>query len=143
MGLYMTQEAGFEVPAGWLDASVNVLEYTRSGGAIRVGILRTPRDGKELEACVEARLTDQRRKLPHFEVCARSARLVAGLSAVDVGAKHVEGSLTMYHRSLSFVLGKQLLVLLTSGPEAHREEIDAIFERAASSVALRPPSSAS
>jgi hypothetical protein len=141
MGLYMTQEAGFEVPADWLDASVNVLEYARSGGPIRVGLLRTQRDGKALEACVEDRLIEQRRKLPLFELCGRSSRTVAGQPAVDVGAKHAEGSQTMYHRSLSFVLGKQFLVLVTSGPEAHREEIDVIFERASSSVALRAPSS--
>lgn len=141
MGLYMTQEAGFELPAGWLDASVNVLEYARPGGSIRVGVLRTPRDGKGLEACVEGRLTEQRRKLPFFELEGRAARTAGGQPAIEVRARHEESSQKTYHRSLSLVLGGQFLVLLASGPEGLREEIDAIFERAASTVTLRSPAS--
>jgi hypothetical protein len=139
MALYMTVEAGFELPAGWVDASINVLEYARPGGALRVGLLRALREGKDLEVCVEGRLTEQRRKLPYFELIGKAARTAAGQAAIDVSARHEESAQKTYHRSLCFVLGKQFLVLVASGPEAHREEIDAIFERAATTAALRAP----
>lgn len=67
MGLYITQEAGFELPANWIDASVNLLEYTRPEGTIRVGLSRTERGGKDLAKCLEERLVEQRRKLPFFD----------------------------------------------------------------------------
>lgn len=140
MALYMTQEAGLELPAGWIDASINLLEYARPGGPIRVGVSRTERGAKDLSACVEDRLTEQRRKLPFFELEGKSARTVAGQPAIEVLARHEEASQRTYHRSLSLVIGKRFLVLIASGPEAHRAEIDAIFERAASTLALRAPS---
>ncbi len=139
MSLYMTQEAGFELPAGWIDASITLLEYTRPGGPIRVGLSRTERGGKDLPALMEERLTEQRRKLPFFEIIGRAERTVAGLGAMVVNAEHEEASQKMYQRSLSFVLGGRFLVLGVSGPTSHRVEIDAIFDRVVPTITLRTP----
>lgn len=137
MGLYVTQEAGFEVPAGWNDASMNMLEYARPGGTIRLAVVRVEKRSKELAALMDERLQDLRRRLPMFELLGRSERLVAGLSSVDVSMSYAESSKGMYQRSLAFVIGPRMLVLSVTGEIGLREDVDGILERAAASMALR------
>ncbi|MDI3291216.1 DcrB-related protein [Polyangium sp. 15x6] len=137
MGLYITQEAGLELPANWTDATVNLLEYPRPEGTIRVGVSRTEQGGKDFTACFEERLVEQRRKLPFFELVARSDRLCAGLSAIDSKVHYEASSQKVVQRSLSFVIGGRFFVLGVAGTLSQEAEVDAIFERVASTVTLR------
>lgn len=140
--MYRTHEAGFELPAGWIDASVTMLEYDRPGGMLRLGVSRALHGEKDLDASVSERLVEQRRGLAHFELLGRAARTVAGAPAIDVKATHRDTSGTVYQRSLALSTGAKIVTLVASGPEAHRGEVDAIFERATSTLALRPPAAA-
>lgn len=137
MSLYITQEAGFELPANWVDASVHLLEYARPEGKIRVGLSRTERGAKDLSACYEERLVEQRRKLPFFEIVGRGERLCAGVAAIDARMTFQDASQKMVQRTLSFVIGGRFFVLGVTGALAQEAEVDAIFERAASTLSLR------
>ena len=86
MPFYHTQEAGFDIPAGWTDGSVNVLEYPRPEGLIRLVLARTPEGGKPLSALVEARLVEQRRQLPFYELTRRAEALTAGVPSIETVA---------------------------------------------------------
>jgi len=137
LSLYITQEAGFELPANWVDGTVNLLEYTRPEGVIRVGVARNDRQGKDLAGCVEERLVEQRRKLPFFELLGRSERLSAGLPAIDVKVTYEDAKQKTYQRALSFVIGGRFVSLGVTAPLSQQAEADAIFERAASTISLR------
>jgi len=137
MGLYLTQEAGFELPANWLDASINVLEYARPEGKLRVALSRTERLGQDLAASMQDRLVEQRRQLPFFELLERSDRLTANIPSVDTKVTFEESSQRVYQRSLSFVMGTRFYVLGVSASEAMRAEVDAVFERAVTTLSPR------
>jgi hypothetical protein len=99
---------------------------------------RYERGGKDLSACLEERLVDQRRRLPFFELLRRSDRLCAGLPAIDAAFTYEEASQKTYQRTLAFVIGGRFFMLGVIGTLAQQAEVDAIFERAASTLALRP-----
>lgn len=139
MGFYQTNEAGFDVPAGWVDASVNRLEYDRPGGPLRIGITRAPREGKDLTTLVGERLVEQRRGLHSFELLGRADRLVGGVPAVDLQVKHADATGRAYHRTLAIAVREKLVLVVVSGLEAHRAELDALFERVASTLEVRAP----
>ena len=137
MPLYHTLEAGFEVPVGWIDGTVNALEYRRPEGLYRLLLARSPDEGRPLAALVDARLTDQRRQLPFFEVTRKAEGLTAGQPSVEIAATFREGEQLSYQRSLCFVLRPSFLVLAVNGPAALQAEMDAVFERAAATVRPR------
>ncbi|MDI1436345.1 MULTISPECIES: DcrB-related protein [Polyangium] len=137
MSLYITHEAGFELPANWVDGTVNLLEYARPEGTIRVGVSRSERGGKDLAACVEERHVEQRRKLPFFELLGRSERLCAGLPAIDVKVTYEDSKQKIYQRTLGFVIGGRFVSLGVTATLSQQAEADAIFERAASTLSLR------
>jgi hypothetical protein len=137
LSLYITQEAGFELPATWVDASINLLEYARPEGTIRLGLTRYERGTRDLAACLEERLVEHRRKLPFFELLGRSDRLCAGLPAIDASFTYEDASQKMVQRSLAFVIGPRFFLLGVMGATAQQAEVDAIFERAASTLSLR------
>lgn len=137
MGLYLMQEAGFELPSSWVDASVNMLEYPRPWGTLRVGLSRIAHEGKALFVLTEERLVEQRRKFPGFELLERKECVASGLSCIEIITRHDEPVGRRYHRSLFFLLGSNLLVLLVAGAASHSDEVDAIFLRAVSTMVLQ------
>ncbi|MDC3956784.1 DcrB-related protein [Polyangium jinanense] len=137
MGFYQTQEAGFELPANWTDASINMLEYPRPEGLIRVGLSRAERGNRDLAASLEEVIVEQRRKLPFFELLGRVDRVCGGLPGIDTRVTYEESSRKVYQRALSFVIGGRFFVLGVKGTATQEAEVDAMFERAASTFTLR------
>lgn len=140
MAFYVTHEAGLTLPAGWVDASINRLEYDRPGGTIRIGITRQERGKRDLETCASERLVEQRRGLPSFELLGRSSRVAGGVPAADLQVAHEDAAGKTYHRTLLMILGEKVVLLVVSGPAGDRASVDAIFERAAATVEVRAPS---
>lgn len=138
MPFYRTQEAGFEIPSGWVDGTVTALEYKRPEGLIRVLVARTVTDGKPLGQLVDMRLQDQRRQMPFFELERRAEGLTAGVPSVEVVATHREGEQESYQRALCFIMSGKLMVLSVNGALKLRGEMDAIFERVSATVQQRP-----
>lgn len=138
MPFYRTQEAGFDIPSGWVDGTVTALEYRRPEGLIRVLVARTVTQGKPLGELVDMRLTDQRRQLPFFELERRAEGLTAGVPSVEVAATFREGEQESYQRGLCFILNGMLMVVSVNGALRLRGEMDAIFERVSATVQVRP-----
>lgn len=134
---YATQEALFELPVGYGDASLNRLVYKRPTGAIHVVVSRTPSQNKTLAELTTIRLRDQQRSLPYFELGQRSERLVAGAPASDVSLHYADADRKVYQRSASFLIAGHLVLLAAQGPATAREEIDAIFEHALTTLVFR------
>jgi hypothetical protein len=134
---YATQEASFALPNGFADVTLNRLVYKRPTGDLQVVVARSAAQGQSLEEAVTARLRDQQRGIPYFEIGDRSARQVANRPAIDTRVTYVERERKRYQRSASFVVDKKVLVMAVLGPAEGREEIDAIFETALASLAFR------
>jgi hypothetical protein len=138
MPFYRTQEAGFEIPSGWVDGTVTALEYKRPEGIFRVLVARNVTEDRPLSELVDMRLADQRRKLPFFELERRAEGLTAGMPSEEVVATFREGEQQSYQRGVSFIVNRMLLVISVNGPVALRGEMDAIFEQVSASVRPRP-----
>ncbi len=134
---YATQEALFEIPTGYGDASLNRLVYKRPTGAVHVVISRTPAQGKTLAQLTAIRLRDQQRALPFFELGQQSERLVSGAPTADVSLFYADADRKIYQRSASFLIGGNLALLAVQGPAAAREEIDGMFEHALGTLVFR------
>lgn len=138
MPFYRTQEAGFDIPSGWVDGSVNALEYRRPEGIFRLLVARTVTEGKPLADLVEMRLTDMRRKLPFFELERRAEGVTGEMPSVEIAATFREGEQELYQRGLCIVFNGIFLVISVHGPLRLRVEMDAVFERV--SATARPRS---
>lgn len=134
---YATQEAMFELPAGFGDASLHRLVYKRATGNVHVVVSRTPGQNKTLEQLTTIRLRDQQRSLAYFELGQRSERLVAGTPAADVSLFYADADHKIYQRSASLLVTGTLVLLAVQGPAASREEIDGIFEHALGTLVFR------
>ncbi len=137
MPLYSIHEGEFELPAGLRDASVNTLEYPRQPSPIRLFVSRMPAGGRALPDLVEERIVEQRRRVAGYALASRSERRVGEVPAAEVRSAFREGTVAMLQRVLHLVTRDRFVTLGVSGPEALAEEIDSMFEKAASTVTLR------
>jgi len=134
---YATQEASFELPSGFGDASLNRLVYKRPTGDTHLVVSRAPGQGKTLEQLTTIRLREQQRALPYFELGQRSERLVAGAAVADVSLFYADAERKLYQRSASFLIRGNLLLLAIQGTATARDEIDRMFEHALATVVFR------
>jgi hypothetical protein len=138
MPFYRTQEAGFDIPSGWVDGTVTSLEYRRPEGLIRLLVARTVPEDKPLAELVEMRLADLRRKLPFFELERQAEGLTGGMATVEVVVTFREGEQQSYQRGLCFILDRKFMVLSVNGPVALRGEMDVMFGQASATLRPRP-----
>lgn len=134
---YRTQEAHYELPSGWVDGSVNTLEYEHAAGTIRLIVTRVHPDKPSLEELVDDRLAEQRRKMPFFEQLDRHAKTVSHTPCVDVTITFRDGDTRMFQRSLTLIVGKRVVTMASHGPAEARADITGLFERVVSTLEVR------
>lgn len=134
---YRTQEAYFELPSGWVDASVNTLEYARPEGTLRLVVTRVPRGKDKLDKLVEDRLVEQRRRLPFFEVKGRQDKTISNTPCAEILIGYRDGDTSMLQRTVSFVIGSRFVVFAAVGRLDQEVEVTALLDRALDSLEVR------
>jgi hypothetical protein len=135
--IYRTHEAQYELPSGWVDGSVNTLEYALPAGNIRLIVTRAHPDKPNLEALVDDRIADQRRKMPFFEQLDRHGKTIAKTPCIEVAITFRDGDKRMYQRSLTLIVGKRMVVMAAHGPDELRSEMVSLFDRVLGSLVVR------
>lgn len=137
MPTYTTHEARFSLPAGWMDDSMNVLEYKKGDITIRLTVSRMPRAGKSLDTHVSEHTDDQRRRLHMYEAESKREISVANKAGLDVIASYADGESRAYYRNVYVLFGDTCVVITTLGPLDAKEDCDAILEHAIATIRLR------
>lgn len=137
MGEYRTQEAYFELPPGWLDASINTLEYPRPEGKLRLIVTRIPSGKDTLAKLVDDRLVEQRRRLPFFELIERQEKTISNTACSEIAIGFRDGETPMLQRAVSFLIGSRLVVFAAMGKRAQEAEVTALLGRALDSLEVR------
>jgi hypothetical protein len=134
---YDFHEGQFRISGPVLDATVNSLIYKTPRGPVRLFVARFPRTGGTLDAFVDERTTQQRRRLMSFRIEAQAERVADGERCLEVTTSHVEDGLEVVQRQASFFARERALMVGASGPAEARGEIDALFEHAVGRLSIR------
>jgi len=137
MSDYELDEGVFDLPDNYTDGTMNALVYARPDGDQRVFVSRFGSQKRSLPDLVSQRLVDMRRRLPAFTLLEQADVVVDEQRATDVSTRYQDGEVTIYQRWLCLIVGARFVTLGVTGPAAAKDELDRIFDGAASTLAIR------
>ena len=134
------QEGVFDLPTGYVDATINTLVFRRPNGDLSLVVSRSPTQKKTLPALTTERLREQSRRLPHFELGRDEGRTLSGREARDITVRYFDGQQAVQQRSVSFLADGVLLVVVVSGPTRAEADIDSLFEKTLATLHVKETS---
>ncbi len=131
-------EAAFDLPQGFVDRTVTVLEAaTEDGEGVSIIVERSPLPrGQSLQQATKERLLTARKDVRGFSILYERDCEVARTKAIDVGTKWRDDDGIVYTRSIHLALGDMLLIIAGEAGFEDRETCDRVLDHVAGS--LRP-----
>ena len=137
MSAYIMNEATFELPAGFVDKTVHLLEA--GGGTLGLMVCRTPfpPGTPSLRAAVEAHVSREARAMVGHRVLAFVETERAGRPRVEVSARYRSGGELAYQRQAHGVERGLWLLVAATGRLVDRATVDAHLDHVLASYLVR------
>lgn len=135
--VYHTDNAVFDLPPGFVDRSLTILEWpTATGGRIALTMQREPRQGdRPLDEVVRDNLAKISRTLKGYKELSRTHFDPPSVARVAFEHRHELTRVVQYQLYVSTLDG--LLIFGATGRAADRADCEALFDQVLQSLKLR------
>lgn len=136
MAAYVTDEASFEIPDGFVDRSITMLSTTRGGSPMSVVLNRDP-VREPLEKQVATTLEAVKKAAPATKVVGVRAREVGGLPGREARLNVIAQKQALYVRQAYVTYYERLLTITITGQRGHQATLDSVAEKLLSTMQFR------